>query len=54
MRTPAKSIAAGADDAAFDLKGKVIDYLKSKGITVEDYGVKIPDPNFIYPRNRSS
>ena len=49
MSTPAKSIAVGADDAAFDLKAKVIDYLQSKGIAVEDYGVKTPDPNFIYP-----
>jgi ribose 5-phosphate isomerase B len=49
MSTPTKSIAVGADDAAFDLKGKLIDYLQSKGIPVEDYGVKTPDPNFIYP-----
>lgn len=49
MSTPTKSIAVGADDAAFDLKGKIIDYLQTKGIAVEDYGVKTPDPNFIYP-----
>ena len=49
MSSPNKSIAVGADDAAFDLKAKLIDYLKSKGIQVEDYGVKTPDPNFIYP-----
>jgi ribose 5-phosphate isomerase B len=49
MSPPTKPIAVGADDAAFDLKGKIIEYLKSKGIPVEDYGVKTPDPNFIYP-----
>jgi ribose 5-phosphate isomerase B len=49
MNTPSKPIALGADDAAFELKAKIADYLQSKGIAVEDYGVKTPDPNFIYP-----
>src|SRR6267154_5787279 len=49
MSTPAKSIAVGADDAAFELKGKIVDHLKSKGILVEDYGVNNPDPSVLYP-----
>jgi ribose 5-phosphate isomerase B len=49
MSTPTKPIAVGADDAAFELKGKIVDYLKSKGITVEDYGVNKPDPAVLYP-----
>ena len=39
----------GADDAGFELKGKIVDYLKSKGISVEDYGVNCPDPSVLYP-----
>jgi ribose 5-phosphate isomerase B len=39
----------GADDAGFELKGKIVDYLKSKGISVEDYGVNYPDPSVLYP-----
>ena len=39
----------GADDAAFELKAKIVDYLKSKGIPVEDYGVNQPDPSVLYP-----
>ena len=39
MKTPAKPIAVGADDAALELKAKIVDYLKSKGIPVEDYGM---------------
>jgi len=49
MSTPSKTIAVGADDAAFELKGKIVEYLKSKGITVEDYGVDQPDPSVLYP-----
>src|SRR6202044_2283619 len=49
MSTPTKTIAGGADDAAFELKGKIVDYLKSKGIPVEDYGVAKPDPSVLYP-----
>src|SRR3984885_11214673 len=49
MSTPTKTIAVGADDAAFELKGKIVDYLKSKGLTVEDYGVAKPDPAVLYP-----
>jgi ribose 5-phosphate isomerase B len=44
-----KPIAVGADDAAFALKAKIVDYLKSKGIPVEDYGVDKPDPSVLYP-----
>jgi ribose 5-phosphate isomerase B len=44
-----KPIAVGADDAAFALKAKIVDYLKSKGIPVEDYGVNQPDPSVLYP-----
>jgi ribose 5-phosphate isomerase B len=44
-----KPIAVGADDAAFELKAKIVDYLKSKGIPVEDYGVNQPDPSVLYP-----
>ena len=44
MKTPAKPIAVGADDAALELKVKIVDYLKSKGIPVEDYGINKPDP----------
>jgi ribose 5-phosphate isomerase B len=49
MSSPTKPIAVGADDAAFELKGKIVDYLKSKGIPVEDYGVNNPDPAILYP-----
>jgi ribose 5-phosphate isomerase B len=49
MSTPTKPIAIGADDAAFELKGKIVDYLKTKGIPVEDYGVNHPDPSVFYP-----
>lgn len=31
-------IAIGADHGGFDLKGKIIKYLKSKGYEVEDFG----------------
>lgn len=49
MSAPTKPIAVGADDAAFELKAKIVDYLKSKGIPVEDYGVNQPDPSVLYP-----
>ena len=49
MSAPTKPIAVGADDAAFALKAKIVDYLKSKGIPVEDYGVNKPDPSVLYP-----
>src|ERR1700761_2078339 len=49
MSTPTKTIAVGADDAAFELKAKIVDYLKSKGMQVEDYGVNKPDPSVLYP-----
>jgi ribose 5-phosphate isomerase B len=49
MSNPTKPIAIGADDAAFGLKNKIVDYLKSKGIPVEDYGVETADPSVLYP-----
>ena len=49
MSNPSKSIAVGADDAAFDLKAKIVEHLKSRGIDVEDYGVDKPDPAILYP-----
>jgi ribose 5-phosphate isomerase B len=49
MSNPSKSIAVGADDAAFELKAKIVEHLKSRGIDVEDYGVDKPDPAVLYP-----
>jgi ribose 5-phosphate isomerase B len=49
VSAPTKPIAVGADEAAFELKAKIVDYLKSKGIPVEDYGVNKPDPSVLYP-----
>jgi ribose 5-phosphate isomerase B len=49
MSNPSKSIAVGADDAAFDLKAKIVEHLKSRGIEVEDYGIDKPDPAILYP-----
>ncbi|MBV9488799.1 MAG: ribose 5-phosphate isomerase B [Verrucomicrobia bacterium] len=40
MSASTKPIALGADDAALELKAKITDYLKSKGIAVADYGEK--------------
>jgi ribose 5-phosphate isomerase B len=49
MSNASKSIAVGADDAAFELKAKIVEHLKSRGIEVEDYGVEKPDPSILYP-----
>jgi ribose 5-phosphate isomerase B len=49
MSNPSKPIAVGADDAAFELKAKIVEHLKSRGIEVEDYGVDKPDPTILYP-----
>jgi ribose 5-phosphate isomerase B len=49
MNSSTKPIAIGADDAGFELKNKIVDYLKSKGIPVEDYGVETADPSILYP-----
>jgi ribose 5-phosphate isomerase B len=49
MSNPSKSIAVGADDAAFELKAKIVEHLKSRGIEVEDYGIDNPDPAILYP-----
>jgi ribose 5-phosphate isomerase RpiB len=40
-----KPIAIGADDAAFELKVKIVEYLTSAGITVHDYGTFSADPS---------
>jgi ribose 5-phosphate isomerase B len=49
MSNASKSIAVGADDAAFELKAKIVEHLKARGIEVEDYGVDKPDPAILYP-----
>jgi len=43
-----KPIAIGADDAAFELKVKIVEYLRSAGIPVHDYGTFSADPS-LYP-----
>jgi ribose 5-phosphate isomerase B len=48
MITSNKSIAIGADEAAFELKNKIADHLRSRGLPVEDYGVHNTDP-ILYP-----
>jgi ribose 5-phosphate isomerase B len=40
MSASTKPIALGADDAALELKAKITEYLKAKGIPVADYGEK--------------
>lgn len=49
MDSSIKPIALGADDAGFEFKTKIVDYLKAKGIPVEDYGVEAADPSVLYP-----
>jgi ribose 5-phosphate isomerase B len=49
MKNSDKPIAIGADDAAFQLKEKLVEHLRSKGMEVEDYGVKSADPSVLYP-----
>jgi ribose 5-phosphate isomerase B len=44
-----KAIAIGADDAAFELKGIIVEHLKSKGVQIKDFGVNTADPAIIYP-----
>lgn len=44
-----QTIAIGADDAAFDFKDKVIDYLKSLGIEIIDYSSDKQPENKLYP-----
>jgi len=48
MVTPTESIAIGADETAFELKNKILNHLKSRGLSVEDYGVFSTDP-ILYP-----
>lgn len=43
------SIAIGADDAAFNFKDQIVDYLKSKGIDVIDYSSDKQPENQLYP-----
>ena len=49
MTNGIKSIAVGADDAAFELKAKIVEHLRARGIEVKDYGVATPDPAVLYP-----
>jgi dihydroxyacetone kinase-like protein len=49
MSNASKSIAVGADDAAFELKAKIVEHLRARGVQVEDYGVVTPDPAILYP-----
>ena len=46
-------IAIGADHAGFELKTEVIDHLKNKGFTVEDFGAysseSVDYPDFAHP-----
>lgn len=46
-------IAIGADHAGVDYKNKLIDYLKSKGLEVENFGTNSTDsvdyPDFAHP-----
>src|ERR1700733_11876679 len=44
-----KSIAIGADDAAYHLKVAIVDHLQSQGIAVEDYGIDDPSTETLYP-----
>lgn len=37
-------IAVGADHGGFDLKAKIVKYLKLKGHTVKDFGTYSPEP----------
>ena len=48
MITPTKTIAIGADEAAFELKNKIVAHLRSHSLSVEDYGVFSVDP-ILYP-----
>jgi ribose 5-phosphate isomerase B len=48
MSRSMKPIAIGADDAAFELKVKIVEYLRSAGIAVQDYGTFSADPS-LYP-----
>ena len=43
----ADTIVIGCDNAAVEMKNVVVDFLKSKGITVENVGVDSPsDPTY--------
>jgi ribose 5-phosphate isomerase B len=48
-----KIIPIGADHAGFNLKGKIIEFLESKGYQVEDFGCfseeSIDYPDFAHP-----
>lgn len=43
------SIAIGADDAAFELKNKIVEYLNSLGIVTKDYSSDVQPENGLYP-----
>ncbi|HUV08848.1 MAG TPA: ribose 5-phosphate isomerase B [Spirochaetia bacterium] len=42
------TIAVGSDEAAFELKEKIKEFLEEQGYQVEDYGTHSPDP-VLYP-----
>ncbi|QIQ21523.1 ribose 5-phosphate isomerase B [Zophobihabitans entericus] len=42
-------IAIGADDAAFEFKDQITNYLKSKGLSVIDYSADVQPENKLYP-----
>jgi ribose 5-phosphate isomerase B len=48
-----KPIAIGADHAGFELKNFILDFLKSKGLNVKDFGTYGPEsvdyPDFAHP-----
>lgn len=50
-------IAMGSDHAAFEFKAKAIEYLKSKGFEVEDFGPykegAVDYPDYVYPAVKS-
>ena len=43
------TIVIGCDDAAVDMKKKIIELLQNKGIKVEDMGVNSPEESILYP-----
>ena len=44
-----KPIVIGCDNAAVSLKNSIVEFLRDKGIIVEDVGVNSPDDATVYP-----